>query len=336
MKNRFEQGRWNLATFKGWQWNPSSYNVGGDVDLLIITEYAPLDARLRQVLAKIDNVPAYYAAAKASVSGPTLEHTELAIRQSKGALTVFGPDLMKKVEGSGLSTAEKALFAQRVESAKAAINDYLAYLGALEAKLKVGPARNFRIGKALYEQKFAYDIQSGFTAEQLYRRALAAKEAVAVPRVLDIYSALPSITGKIELEYEGELKGGDAVARELIRMAVGRVYNKYYEGVNVSHIVQWFDLGGALKLDETQDSDQMLRQLGAIQGLLEKVRALGLGANEPDAVRVSAAEFILEGLYAHRRISRSEERGFPGEEKKRDTVKEEEGKRPGYRRPQFN
>ncbi len=117
---------------------------------------------------------------------------------------------------------------------------------------------------------------------------------------------------------------------------MGKVYNKYYEGVNVSHIVQWFDLGGALKLDETQDSAEMLRQLGAIQGLLEKVRALGLGANEPDAVRVSAAEFILEGLYAHRRISRSEERGFSGEEKKRDTVKEDEGKRPGYRRPQFN
>ena len=62
----------------------------------------------------------------------------------------------------------------------------------------------------------------------------------------------------------------------------------------------------------------MLRQLGGIQGLLEKVRALGLGANEPDAVRVSAAEFILEGLYAHRRISRSEERGFTAEEKKRE------------------
>src|SRR5437764_789541 len=138
------------------------------------------------------------------------------------------------------------------------------------------------------------------------RRALAAKEAVAVPRVLDIYSALPSITGKIELEYEGELKGGDAVARELIRMAVGKVYNKYYEGVNVSHIVQWFDLGGALKLDETLDSASMLKQLSAIQGLLEKVRARGSGANDPDPVKVSAAEFILEGLYAHRRISRSE------------------------------
>ena len=44
------------------------------------------------------------------------------------------------------------------------------------------------------------------------RRALENGEDVAVPRVLDIYAALPAITGKIELEYEGELKGGDAVA----------------------------------------------------------------------------------------------------------------------------
>jgi magnesium chelatase subunit I len=169
------------------------------------------------------------------------------------------------------------------------------------------------------------------------RRALSSRETVAVPRVLDIYSALPSITGKIELEYEGELKGGDAVARDLIRLAVGKVYNKYFEGVNVSGIVQWFDLGGALKLDESEDSGSMLKQLSAIQGLMEKTAALGLGVNEPDALRVSAAEFILEGLYAHRRISRSEERGFTAEEKKREGMgKDDEGKRPGYRRPQFN
>jgi uncharacterized protein (DUF885 family) len=178
MKNRFEQARWNLGTFKAWQWQPSTYNVGGDYDLLMTTEFAPLDARLRFMLARLDKVPAYYAAAKASIAGPTLEHTELAIRQNKGALTVFGADLMKKVESSGLSAQEKALFAQRVDAARTAINDYLAYLGALEAKLKAGPARGFRIGKALYEQKFAYDIQSGFTAEQLYRRALADKAAL--------------------------------------------------------------------------------------------------------------------------------------------------------------
>ncbi len=82
-----------------------------------------------------------------------------------------------------------------------------------------------------------------------------------MPRVLDIYAALPSITGKLELEYEGELKGGETVARELIRTAVGKVYDNYFEGVNVSHIMQWFDLGGALKLDETVGSQEMVAQL---------------------------------------------------------------------------
>ena len=75
-----------------------------------------------------------------------------------------------------------------------------------------------------------------------------------MPRIIDIYAALPSITGKLELEYEGELKGGDTVARELIRTAVGKIYNEYFEGVNCRQIVQWFDLGGSLKLDEGVDS----------------------------------------------------------------------------------
>jgi magnesium chelatase subunit I len=168
------------------------------------------------------------------------------------------------------------------------------------------------------------------------RRALRTKEDTAVPRIVDLYSALPSITGKLELEYEGELKGGEAVARELIRMAVGRTFNRYFEGANLGQVVQWFDLGGSLKLDETVDSAGMVQQLGGIQGLLEKTNALGLTANEPDAVRAAAAEFILEGLHAHRRISRNEERGFAAEEKKREAPREEaKPERPNFRR-QYN
>ena len=166
------------------------------------------------------------------------------------------------------------------------------------------------------------------------RRALKAGEDLAVPRVLDIYAALPSITGKLELEYEGELKGGDNIARELIKTAVGKVYTNYFEGVNVAQIVQWFELGGSLKMDESVDSSNILKQLGKIQGLLEKTGALGLGASEPDAVRASAAEFILEGLYAHRRISRNEEVGFTAGERKREPPEGNEGRRPP--RKQFN
>ncbi|MGA1997417.1 MAG: magnesium chelatase [Bryobacteraceae bacterium] len=165
-------------------------------------------------------------------------------------------------------------------------------------------------------------------------RALRAQETLAVPRILDLYSALPAVTGKLELEYEGELKGGDTVAREIIRAAVGKIYDQYLEGVNVAQIIQWFDLGGTLKVDEAADSATMVRQLGGIQGLMEKVKALGLGANEPDALRVSAAEFILEGLHAHRRISRNEERGFAAGERRREPRDESKGE-PRGERPNF-
>jgi magnesium chelatase subunit I len=171
------------------------------------------------------------------------------------------------------------------------------------------------------------------------RRALRNGEDLAVPRVLDIYAALPSMTGKIELEYEGELKGGDFVAKELIRTAVGKVYNAYFDGVNVSQITRWFEMGGAIRLDEDLDAAGMVKELNGIQGLLERTNKLGLGESEADAVRVSAGEFILEGLYAHRRISRTEEQGFVAGERERKREREvpdpDDIRRPSSRK-QFN
>ena len=62
------------------------------------------------------------------------------------------------------------------------------------------------------------------------RRALRGREDAAVPRVLDVYSALPAITGKFELEYEGELKGGDTMARELIRARRRQEFTTIFRG----------------------------------------------------------------------------------------------------------
>jgi magnesium chelatase subunit I len=168
------------------------------------------------------------------------------------------------------------------------------------------------------------------------RRALHAREPLAVPRVLDVYAALPAVTGKIELEYEGELKGGDAIGRELIRAAVGKVFSDLFENDNVSQIVQWFDLGGSLKIDENTGSAAMVQQFGSIHGLMEKLPLFHLGPKDPPAARAAAAEFILEGLYAHRRINRSEERGYVAEERKRDTHPADEGRQRSSYRRQFN
>ena len=148
------------------------------------------------------------------------------------------------------------------------------------------------------------------------RRAIRADEKLVVPRIGDIYAAMPAITGKLELEYEGELKGADHVARDLIRAAVARTYDRYYHGNNnMNQIVQWFDLGGEIQLRDSASAQEMLQKLRGIQGLLDKLSALGLNGKEPPEILVSAAEFVLEGLYAHKRIGRSEERLFTAGEK---------------------
>ena len=154
-------------------------------------------------------------------------------------------------------------------------------------------------------------------------RALRHKEQVVVPRVADIYAAVPSLTGKFELEYEGELRGAEAIARDLLRSAVGKVFDRYFADADLLAIVQWFDLGGQMKIAAGGSSRELLEQIKLIQGLLDKLAPLGVKGKDDPALVVAAAEFVLEGLYAHRRISRNEERGFFAEEKKRVEPRED-------------
>ncbi|HVN08177.1 MAG TPA: magnesium chelatase [Patescibacteria group bacterium] len=150
-------------------------------------------------------------------------------------------------------------------------------------------------------------------ASNAEQRAVRLQQRPAVARVSDVYAALPSITGKIELEYEGELRGADTVARELIRGAIGRVFERHFSGVNVDKIVEWFQNGGELKLTPQLSSRDELALMKKVPSLLDRLDRLGVqDANSP-AIAAAAAEFVLEGLWAHRRVNRSEERGYHAE-----------------------
>ena len=139
------------------------------------------------------------------------------------------------------------------------------------------------------------------------RRALASGEPAAVARVADVYAALPSITGKFELEYEGELRGPDNVAREIIRAAVGRVFDGWFTEADIHPVVEWFDLGGTLQLGDATPAAELLEQTGQIQGLLELAEHARVTRTDPAPLVASAVEFIIEGLYAQKHISRTDE-----------------------------
>jgi magnesium chelatase subunit I len=153
------------------------------------------------------------------------------------------------------------------------------------------------------------------------RTALLGEERI-VPRVSDVYAAVPSITGKLELEYEGELQGGDVIARELIRRAAGRVLEERMGGADLSKIVAWFDHGGALKVPGDERSDLCYQGFGVVPGLLDTVVEFGLSPRVDQPRAVAACELVLEGLAAQKRISRSEELGY--------TRMKPERREPGY------
>jgi magnesium chelatase subunit I len=154
------------------------------------------------------------------------------------------------------------------------------------------------------------------------RRSMTLGEPRVVPKISDIYAAVPSITGKLELEYEGELQGGDAIARELIRRAAGKVLEERAGGADLARIVAWFDQGGALKVPGDERSELCYKGFAVVPGLLDMVNDVGLAPKSDHPRAVAACELILEGLAAQKRISRSEELGY--------TRAKPERREPGY------
>ena len=173
--NKLNDDRFNLTTLREFEWNPASYNVAGPLDLILNTEYAAQPQRLRTLLKRIAAIPAYYDAARANIANPTREHTRLAIAQAPGVQSLL-TEVDKAAQASILSATEKQMFTQRINAALTAIDGYVAYLSELDKQMDGNGRRSFRLGKELYEQKFAYEIQSASTAEQTYQKALAARE----------------------------------------------------------------------------------------------------------------------------------------------------------------
>ena len=137
------------------------------------------------------------------------------------------------------------------------------------------------------------------------RRAVRLGEKEIVPRLADIYAALPAITGKIELEYEGELIGGAVIARELIRRAADATLSERDDSLDLDEIVIWFDRGQALQVSDDASAAVARKGFAAVPGLIEIVTASGLGVGD-DADAVVACELVLEALVARRKLSRSE------------------------------
>ncbi len=172
IENQLKSAQWYVTDFKSYEWNPADYNVCGGFAEILANNYDSIDTRIHNFYLRMKNIPAYYETAKQQIKNPTTEHTQLAIDQNLGGASTFDIDLKDALVKSHLSTKEKEEILVRAKEATAAINDFAKWL----KELKNDSPRSFRLGKELYAKKFEHDIQSGYSANEIYQKAMDHKK----------------------------------------------------------------------------------------------------------------------------------------------------------------
>ena len=175
LDNQLNSSQWYREQFRDHEWDPSRYNIASAIDLILGTDYAPIEQRLTAIGERLLRVPAYYQAAQANLNRPALPQTRLAIEQHRGVLNLLAGPLAKAIAESTLSNDAKSSLNERNSAAQQAVTAYISALEAQLPALEAGQARDFRIGEALYEQKFALDINADFSGKAIHERALAEK-----------------------------------------------------------------------------------------------------------------------------------------------------------------
>ena len=191
IKNQLEATIFSINELKSSEWNPAEYNVCGAFAEILNGKYDTPEVRLRAFNIKMNAIPAYYEAAKKNIKNPTIEHTDLAIAQNIGGSSVFGDDLNAALKQSKLTAAEKKEMQDKAKVSIKAINDYADWLQKLPNKTP----RSFRLGSDLYAKKFNFDIQSSYTADEIYK--------IAVDHKNDLHDKMFVIADKLWSKYKG-------------------------------------------------------------------------------------------------------------------------------------
>ncbi|XZF13311.1 DUF885 domain-containing protein [Chitinophagaceae bacterium MMS25-I14] len=216
IKNQLESAVWGIDEEKTYEWDPATYNVGEEFANILNGSYDTLDTRLHSFNLRMAAIPAYYEAAKANIKHPTKEHTQLAIEQNLGSVSIFEKDLQDAVAKSHLSTAEKEQIATRAKDAVTAIKAYADWL----KQLKNDTPRSFRLGKDLYAKKFEYEIQSGYTVDQVYAKAMAHKK--------ELHQKMAQLAVQLWPKYMGSEKQPTDTL-QLIRQVIDKISMKHTE-----------------------------------------------------------------------------------------------------------
>jgi uncharacterized protein (DUF885 family) len=214
LRARIDASIFALDVLREHEWNPLQYNLGGAIYNLLARDFAPLEQRLESVRQRLTALPAALEAAKANLRNPPRIHTETAIQQNAGTISLVRDELERFVEQAPQT---RATLAPAQLAAIAALESYGRWL---EADLLPRSTGDFRLGEQRFRAKLAHTLDSDLSLEQILARAER--------RVVEIHeamyeTALPLYRSDRPSAAEGELADRKRVIKSVLdRLAEDR------------------------------------------------------------------------------------------------------------------
>lgn len=145
------------------------------------------------------------------------------------------------------------------------------------------------------------------------RRAILNGEKETTLRITDIFHAVPALTGKMELVYEGEQEGAINVAKHLVGRAVNKCFKKYFpdphakkegEPDRYKKITDWFAKGNEIKIADDLSEKEYRKSLDEVDGLKETVKEHLKDVKKGDLY--PCMDLLLEGLHQNSMLSKED------------------------------
>ncbi len=153
------------------------------------------------------------------------------------------------------------------------------------------------------------------------RRAIMHGEEVVAPRIIDLLQALPGITGKVELVFEGEQEGPAKVARLLVGKGVREVFARYLpnplerpkrsgEGARAADpfapVLAHFSAGNSVDIADAMTFEEYYAALNSVPGLHDLAQRTFKIDRKERHVLAAAMELVLDGLHQHSKVARED------------------------------
>jgi uncharacterized protein (DUF885 family) len=172
LASELEYQIWRVEELAEWRWNPLIYTelAGNGVYLLMARDFAPLPERLRNVGARLTELPRFLAQVREALDPARVPriHAETAVKQNTGVLSLLDQLVIPQL--GVLPEAEQASLRNAIAHARTAVAQHQIWL---EKRLLPEAKGDFRLGATLYDAKLRFALDSPLSREEIRTRAQA-------------------------------------------------------------------------------------------------------------------------------------------------------------------